>query len=80
MEIADVSRALFEVPAVRDVCVELPDESLTEAERQPPIASGPATAAGTIDHPGIGNTENVREGVELQHEGKWMMKQQRLRD
>ena len=30
--IADVSRAFFEAPAKRDICVELPEEALTEGE------------------------------------------------
>ena len=33
LEIDDVSRAFFEAPAVRDVCVELPEEALTDDER-----------------------------------------------
>ena len=33
IEIDDVSRACFEAAAVRNVCVELPDEDLTEEER-----------------------------------------------
>ena len=30
----DVSRAFFEAPAVRQVCVEIPDEDLTAADRR----------------------------------------------
>ena len=32
--INDVSRALFEAPAVRQVCVEIPEEDLTTADRR----------------------------------------------
>ena len=30
----EVSRAFFEAPAVRNVCVEIPDEDLTAADRR----------------------------------------------
>ena len=33
--IADVSRAFFEAPAKRDICVELPEEALEEGEKTP---------------------------------------------
>ena len=33
MMINDVARAFFEAPAVRQVCVELPDEDLTSSDR-----------------------------------------------
>ena len=32
--INDVSRAFFEAPAVRQVCVEIPEEDLTAADRR----------------------------------------------
>ena len=32
--INDVARALFEAPAVRNVCIEIPSEDLTDADRR----------------------------------------------
>ena len=39
--IADVSRAFFEALATRDVCVELPDEALTEDEGRKDMVGEP---------------------------------------
>ena len=38
IEIDDVSRAFFAAPAKRDVCVELPEEALSEEEKQMDLA------------------------------------------
>ena len=32
--INDVSRAFFEAPAVRDICIEIPKEDMTEEDRR----------------------------------------------